>query len=325
MAHLTENQRYTIYRMLEQGYKQSVIARTIGKDKSVISRELKRNSDARNGTYKADLAQRKAIKRQREKPKKRAFTFEIQQETEKLLRKDYSPEQVVGTLKKEGKASVSVERIYQHIWADKKSKGDLHTHLRNKGRKYRKRGSAKDQRGIIKNRVSIDQRPPIVAKKERFGDFEIDLVIGKNHKEALVTLNDRVSGVVKIRKIPSKKAEIVAEAACEMLYDWQPFLYTITADNGKEFAAHELIAKNLEIDFYFAHPYHSWERGANENLNGLVRQYFTKGSDFTNITDEEVQNVENILNNRPRKRLEYQSPNQRMNQLLFNEKVAFVD
>jgi IS30 family transposase len=310
--------------MLKQGYNKSEIARAITKDKSVVFNEIKRNSDNRSGIYDDDLANRKAAKRQKEKAKNIRFTRFIQDEIELLLRADYSPEQVVGTLKKQEKETVSVERIYQHIWEDKKNKGDLHTHLRRQGRKYRKRGSSKDTRGIIKNRISIDQRNKIVEKRSRFGDLEVDLIIGKNHNQAILTVNDRASGMLKMKKVASKEATVVTKAINEILEDWKPYLRSITADNGKEFAGHEQVAENLEIDYFFAHPYHSWERGSNENLNGLIRQYFTKGSDFTEITNKRVKEIETILNNRPRKRYNYENPIFVMNQLLFNQKVALV-
>ena len=324
MAHLTQNQRYTICCMLKKGYKKSEIALAIGKNKSVISREIKHNSDKRNGVYDDELAQRKYDKRQKEKPKLKRFTKVIQQEVVLLLREDYSPEQIVGTLKKQGKDTVSAERIYQHIWEDKKHKGVLYTHLRRQGRKYRKRDASKDSRGIIKDRVSIEQRPKIVEKKERFGDLEVDLILGKNHHQAILTVNDRASGMLKMKKVASKQASVVTQAITEILEDWKPYLHTITADNGKEFAGHLKVAEDLEIEYFFAHPYHSWERGANENLNGLIRQYFTKGSDFTKITNQRIKEVETKLNNRPRKRHNYEKPIFVMENLLFNPKVAFV-
>ena len=196
--------------------------------------------------------------------------------------------------------------------------------MRTNGKRYRKRGASKDSRGIIKNRTSIDLRPSIVDRKIRFGDIEIDLIIGKNHNQAIVTINDRVTGMLKMKKVPSKEASVVAAAVIELLEEWLAYLHTITSDNGKEFALHELISETLNIDYYFAHPYHSWERGANENLNGLIRQYIPKKSDFSILTDQDIQNIEKKLNDRPRKRHNFQSPNIVMNQLLFNQKVAFV-
>lgn len=324
MAHLTVSQRYTIESMLKAGYKQSEIALVIGKDKSVISREIKRNCDQRSGSYSHDLAQRKYYKRQKEKPKRVRFTTELKTNVNTLLQEDYSPEQVVGTLKKQGKDTVSVETIYQYLWRDKKKGGSLYLHLRHQGRKYRKRGNLKDNRGIINNRVDIDKRPKIVENRSRFGDLEVDLIIGKNHKQAILTINDRASGMLKMRKVNSKKAEIVSQAIIDELQDWIPYLHTITADNGKEFAHHQSVAEQLNIDHYFAKPYHSWERGSNENLNGLIRQYFKKSTDFESLTQQQIKEVENKLNSRPRKRFAYENPIFVMNQLLFNNKVAFV-
>lgn len=324
MSHLTESQRYTISSMLNQGHKPIAIAKAIGKDKSVLSQELKRNSDKRSGKYSHTLAQRKYLDRQSAKPKHVRFTTDIKRETDRLLRLDYSPEQIVGSLNKAGKPTVSVERIYLYIWEDKKQKGTLHHHLRRQGRRYRKRGNAKDSRGIIKNRISIDLRPSRVEKRDRFGDLEVDLIIGKKHNQAILTVNDRASGMLKMKKVKSKESSVVTKGILDLLIDWKPYLNTITADNGKEFAGHEVVAETLVIDYYFAHPYHSWERGSNENLNGLVRQYFPKGSDFANITNERILQVQNKINNRPRKRFDYETPIFVMDKLLFNDKVAFV-
>lgn len=324
MSHLTLEQRYTIEVMCKEGYNKSAIAKAINKHKSVVYRELDRNCDKRSGVYRHDLAQRKYAKRQQEKRKHIRFTSSVQKDVETLLKEDYSPEQIVGTLKKQEKPTVSIERIYQHIWADKKKKGELHLHLRNQGRKYRKRGNKKDNRGIIKDRVGIEKRPKIVEKRKRFGDLEVDLIIGKNHNQAMLTINDRATGMLKIRKVASKEAKIVSKAIVEELTDWMPYIKTITADNGKEFADHKFVSEQLGIDYYFARPYHSWERGSNENLNGLVRQYFKKSSDFRSITQEQVKTVEDKLNNRPRKRFNFEKPIFVMEKLLFNKEVAFV-
>ena len=148
--------------------------------------------------------------------------------------------------------------------------------------------------------------------------------IGKNHKQAILTINDRASGMLKMKKVASKEAKVVTSAINEILEDWIPYINTITADNGKEFAGHQQVAKALNIDYFFAHPYHSWERGSNENLNGLIRQYFKKGSDFSNLTDRRILDIETKLNSRPRKRFEYQTPIFVMEKLLFNSEVAFM-
>lgn len=234
MSHLTNEQRYTISVMLQQGYRQSAIAMAIEKDKSVISREVKRNCDNRNGEYRYTLAVKKCRDRHRLKPKPIKFTKDIQSEIDGMIKLDYSPEQVVGVMKKNNAATVSIERIYQHLWRDKKSGGSLHAHLRNKGRRYRKRGALKDSRGIIKDRIGIEKRPKEVDLRKRFGDLEVDLIIGKNHNQAILTINDRASGMLKMKKVRSKEAGVVTNAIIECLGDWEPFIRTMTADNGKE-------------------------------------------------------------------------------------------
>jgi IS30 family transposase len=324
MSHLTTEQRYTISSMKQQGFNQTEIAKIINKDKSVVCRELKRNCDSRSGAYKYELAQKKCAERHKNKPKKIKLTANIKSYIENSLEQKLSPEQIAGVASKSEIECVSHERIYQYIWHNKKQGGKLYEHLRTNGKRYRKRGSAKDRRGIITGRVDISQRPKIVEQRLRFGDLEIDTIIGKNHHGAIVTVNDRTTGMLKMKKLESKDATILANETIKLLAAWQPYLKTITADNGKEFAAHKTISEQLIIDFFFAQPYHSWERGSNENLNGLIRQYIPKKTDFDNITDEYVTFVENQLNNRPRKRFKYESPNTIFNQFINTEKVAFM-
>lgn len=324
MKHLTVEQRYTISVMIQQGYKQKEIAKAIKKDKSVISREIKRNCDKRSGEYRHDLAQRKCEQRHHSKSKKLRFTEQVKTYVDTLLKQDYSPEQIAGRAKLDNIDCVSHERIYQYVWQDKKANGDLYTHLRRKGRKYRKRGTSKDSRGIIKDRVDISQRPAIVDEKTRIGDLEIDTIIGKNHQGAILTINDRVSNFLWMAKLNSKNAEELAEKVVEILSPQAHWIHTITGDNGKEFAEHKKIAENINIDFYFAKPYHSWERGANENTNGLIRQYFPKGSSFEMITNKDIQYVQHKLNNRPRKKLGFLSPSEFLLLNLSNQKVAFI-
>jgi IS30 family transposase len=325
MGHLTLEQRYKIetYKNLGKGITE--IANFLGRDKSVIYREISRNSDGRSGQYRASLAQRKAEYRHQNKAKNQKFNSELEAEVLHYLKQDYSPEQIVGRMALQGKRIISHERIYQYIWKDKRAGGKLYKHLRTKGKKYRKRGHSKDSRGLITNRIDISSRPKIADKKDRIGDLEIDLVIGKDHKGALLTINDRATGVLFMGKIERKEAQAVEAKTIELLEPRKPLLHTITSDNGKEFANHSSITEKLEIDYYFAKPYHSWERGANENLNGLVRQYFPKMTNFESITQEQIDRVVNILNNRPRKRFGYKTPNEVFAQKLDeNAKVAFI-
>ena len=173
--------------------------------------------------------------------------------------------------------------------------------LRHRGRRKRRRDSLYSSRGIIQDRVDISLRPSVVDEKKRFGDFEIDTMIGRNRKGAIMTTKNRCTHLVLIRRLAGKEAAPLASTAIEALLPYKDKIHTITADNGKEFARHKEIAKGLDAEFYFARPYHSWERGANENTNGLIRQYIPKGTDFSKLTDEMLAEIEWKLNHRPRK------------------------
>lgn len=325
MPQLTLEQRYEISHLKKQGCNNKFVAEQIGVHPTTIKRELDRNSDKRNAIYKPKLAQEKTLLRHKNKTKHIRFTKQIKEFVMQWLREDYSPEQIVGKAKTLSIACVSIERIYQFIWLDKKQGGILYKHLRTLGKRYQKRGNTNNRRGQIPDRVGIDKRPEIVEKKERFGDLEIDLVIGKNHKGALLTINDRATGLLKMAYIKSKESKEVAQKTIQLLEPWIPFIHTITSDNGKEFTEHKQISQALNIDFYFAKPYHSWQRGANENLNGLVRQYFPKKHNFDTIKKEQVELANNKLNNRPRKRYNFFSPNQMFNQFIKqNSNVAFI-
>lgn len=324
MAQITQEQRYEIAALHKLGKSNEDIAKVIGKHKSSIGRELKRNADGRNGEYRARLAEKKCRERHRAKPKKIALTPKVIETVEALIREDLSPEQIVGHCRRNGISCVSIESIYLHIWKDKKEHGDLYKHLRRKGRRYKKRGALKTGRGQIVGRVGIENRPPTVEDKTRFGDLEADTIVGKDHIGAIVTLNDRASGMLKMKKTATRGADEVADAISEMLEEWLPYINTVTSDNGKEFAEHEKIAENCGVDFYFANPYSPWERGANENLNGLIRQYFPKKTDFSIITNQQIKQIETKLNNRPRKRHNFETPLEVMEKLLFNTEVAFI-
>ena len=204
---------------------------------------------------------------------------------------------------------VCAETIYRWIWQEKRRGNDeMARNLRHRGRRKRRRDSLYSSRGIIQDRVDISQRPSVVDEKKRFGDFEIDTMIGRNRKGAIMTTNDRCTHLVLIRRFAGKEATPLASTAIEALLPYKDKIHTITADNGKEFARHKEIAKGLDAEFYFARPYHSWERGANENTNGLIRQYIPKGTDFSELTDEKLAEIEWELNHRPRKSLGYRTP-----------------
>ena len=303
---LTEVQRYQIEALKKVKKEQKEIAAILDVSASTISREIKRNSGLRG--YRPRQAHATAMTRRRESAKAVKMTVELVAVIETKLRLDWSPEQVSGWLNQEKDIALSHERIYQHVWSDKCQGGGLYKHLRQSNKKRKKQYGSRDKRGQIRNRISIDDRPEIVEQKTRIGDWEIDTVIGKNHQGALVTIVDRVSKFTLIKKVDSKHAEVVTKATITLLKPHMDKTLTITADNGKEFAEHEILAKQLESKVYFAHPYRSWERGVNENTNGLIRQYFTKGSSFENISPEQVEAVMKKLNHRPRKTLNYKTP-----------------
>jgi IS30 family transposase len=324
MGHLTRAQRYEISAMLQAGVRKKIICERIRRDKSVISRELSRNMDCRTGKYNPDLAQRKYEQRQKTKPKFIHFTEEIKQKVIKDLKEDWSPEQIVGRAKVKCEKCVSHETIYCFVWHDKKRGGCLYKHLRNKGKKYKKRGDYKNSRGVIKDRVTIDERPKIVDEKNRFGDLEVDTIIGKNHKSALLTITDRTSLLEWIAKLSRKNATELAVKIVKVLEPFEEYIYTITSDNGKEFAEHKQISRELDVNFYFAHPYKSYERGCNENANRLIRQYVPKKTDFNTIENKHIIRIQEKLNNRPRKKLGFLAPNEYFLRYLQNKKVAFV-
>jgi len=228
---------------------------------------------------------------------------------ETLIRQDWSPEQVSDWLKVNYGLQISHEWIYQYILMDKHAGGHLHRHLRCQ-KKRRKRYGSYDRRGKLKNRVSIDQRPAIVDTRQRLGDWEVDTIIGKGRRGAIVSLTERKSRMTLMQKVERKTAKAVADAVIQLLSPLKDLTRTITSDNGKEFADHQRIAEGLHTEIYFAHPYSSWERATNENTNGLIRQYFPKKRDFSTIKTDEIINAMRRLNNRPRKCLGFKTPNQ---------------
>jgi IS30 family transposase len=283
-------------------HSQTQIANCLGVHKSTISRELRRNRGQRG--YRPKQAHQKAQDR-------RAYNgLRINEQdwqlVEEKLRLDWSPEQISTWLKHRWSVQISHESIYQYIYADKRVGGRLYKHLRRQ-KKRRKRQGGRDRRGEIPGRVSIDQRPEIVDQRSRLGDWEVDLIQGKGRKGAIVTLTERKSRFTLLRGVASKSADLVSHAVIDLLR-WVKHVETITSDNGKEFANHKEISETLDLDFYFAHPYASWERGTNENTNGLIRQYFPKDRDLSTITAEEETFVMDRLNLRPRKCLDFLTP-----------------
>jgi IS30 family transposase len=304
---LTYAQRCQIEVLKKSGISQQAIAALIGVNQSSVSRELSRNTGLRG--YRHNQAQRKAVERRQETVKPHKMTAQLIDEIDDKLLLKWSPEQISGWLLVNQNICISHETIYRHVWANKVAGGDLYKHLRRRARKYKARGSSgKTRSGQIKNRVSIDDRPLSVDEKSVVGDWEIDTVIGKGHRGALVTIVERVTLFTVSMRVKSKRAKEVTAATLALLTPFKDLVRTITSDNGKEFAYHEDIAAGLECDFYFAHPYHSWERGLNENTNGLLRQYFPKSTDFKMVTAKAVKQSVDELNNRPRKTLGFKTP-----------------
>ena len=303
---LAREQRYQIYALMRAGHNQSQIAMVVGCHKSTISRELRRNRGLKG--YRPFQADELAYDRQCDAYRAR-IAWDTWQQVERLLREEWSPEQIAGWLKREKLPTVSHECIYLYVYAEKRRGGTLHRHLRSQ-KKQRKRYGGYIRRGQIPNRTSIDKRPKIVARKGRFGDWEADTIVGARHKGGILSLVERKSKLTRLRKLATKAAAEMKDTSIELLAPLLARVHTITVDHGKEFCEHELIAAGLQARVYFAHPYASCERGLNENTNGLVRQYFPKKYEFARISDQDLQQVEDLLNNRPRKTLGYRTPNE---------------
>jgi len=294
---LTREQRYQIYVLWKNGFNQTEIAQEIGVHKSTISREMKRNALI-NGDYIPARAHKRAQKRKHRRVRT-VIPAVLWRKVRVMLRQDWSPEQICLWLVENCERSISHEWIYQ-----------MNKHLRCK-RKRRKRYGSYTKRGKIVNSVSIDERADVINERGRLGDWEADLVEGnRSSKHALLTLTERVARYTLVAKVKSKHASQITEAMIKLFSNSGLSVKSVTSDNGREFAGHEVVSDTLGIDFYFAHPYSPWERGANENTNGLLRQYAPKKTDFSKLTDKDINKAMDRLNNRPRKCLGMKTPNQ---------------
>lgn len=305
--HLTEEQRYTISVCLREKMSLTTIAKLINVSKSTVSREVKRNSNMHHHYVAIDAQQfselRKSIPR-----KSRKLTKEDWLDIEQLLKRHWSPETIVGTRRREGKTCVSIEWLYHIIRRDKERGGNLYTYLPHHLKHRRRQVSSTIP---IKDRVSIDERPAVVDARSRFGDWEMDTIIGKDGKGAIVTLVERTSKKMLMAKSPKgKDSKSVARLVVQMLRPFERHVLSITTDNGTEFADHKYIARMLHTKVYFTHPYSSWEKGLIENTNKLVRQFIPKDTDFSSLSDDYILFVQSELNLRPRKLLNFSSPKQ---------------
>ena len=302
---LTSEQRYTISVLLQNRTKQKEIAKAINVSPSTVSREIRRNSGVR-GRYNWETAQANAVQTKRRKPDNRSIDKDVMEEARHLLvTEQWSPEQISGVLAKDGKY-ISHETIYRMIRKDKAEGGTLYKHCRHKlKRRARPVGG---RRISIPNRTSISERPAEVDGK-RFGDFEMDTIVGRGNHGAIVTLIERSTNMLFMRKLKKgKNAKELARTVIHLLSPFKEHVKSITTDNGTEFACHEMIGKSLGVTIYFADPYASWQKGAIENANGLIRQYVPKTETFEHVSHQQITKYSKKINIRPRKKLEFKTP-----------------
>jgi len=284
-----------------------VIAELLGVHRSTVYRELKRNS-GNYGSYSSSYAQTFANDRKERLRRPRKLDSLMEKQIREGLTKRWSPEQIHGYYTSLGEPMLSHEQIYKYIYKDKQNGGQLYKYLRIASKPYRPRYGTKTKRSKIPNRIGIDQRPAIVDQRKRIGDWEADTIVGKGQKGAILTLIERKSLFVQMSLMERRLAEIVRSKMVNLLGPYKKLVKTITADNGSEFTEHQKIAKKLQADFYFTHPYSAWEKGTNENVNGLIRQYIPKNTWFNTLTLQQIKHIEDELNNRPRKTLGWKTP-----------------
>jgi IS30 family transposase len=309
-THLTERERYQIDDLRREGFSQAAIAKQLNRSTATLSREIQRNQGERGWKPRqAQIKSRERLTARGSGNVKRVSSAAWNYAKTQLENDQWSPEQIAGRLELEGSESISHETIYQRILEDKEAGGLLYMHLRCKKKRKKRYGSARSSRGAIPNRVDIDQRPAIVDSRQRVGDWEGDTIIGAHDGGAVIaSMVERKSRYTCLAKAKNKTTTVVTQSINQCMLPIAECVLTITLDNGKEFSQHECLSDRLNADVFFAKPYHSWERGLNENTNGLVRQYFPKRIPFDNITEHELQSVARKINNRPRKCLGYKTP-----------------
>ena len=291
-----------IYALLKAGHSLSEIATILGRHRSTIYREISRNSGLKSyRPRQAEILASQRSERSRNAPK---ISRSLWQSVTKLLEEKLSPEQISAQL------GLSHETIYKHVYADKSLGGDLYRHLRCQKKRRKRYAGGRDRRGQIIGRRPISERPTHVEKRSQIGHWEGDTLIGKGHKQAIVSLVERKSGYAVLKKVSKKTSELVRSAIIKGLQPISEKVKTITFDNGLEFSQHAEIDKALKSKSYFADPFSSWQRGSNENLNGLVRQYIPKNRLLSTVTHDELAMIQDRLNNRPRKRLGFKTPNE---------------
>ena len=305
---VTLSDRYTIYHERKQGKSLDEIALLLGKHRSTIYRELQRNKCPSHGYYIVEKADSYARTRRSLSRRNRQYDESDFILVRKYLRLKWSPEQISGYLGSIGEPTISHETIYQYVWRDKAEGGSLWTHLRQSSKRRRKRYNAYDSRGRLANKRHISERPASVETRKYKGHWEIDTVHGRGSKNCIVTLLERKTGFVMIGKLPDKTASALNKKTIRLINRDPLKFKTITADNGTEFHWYQKIEDCCKTKFYFASPYHSWERGSNENVNGLIRQYLPKTESMADLTQKQCDQIANKLNSRPRKRYDYKTP-----------------
>ena len=308
---LTSEERYTLGLLRRQGYRQVLIARVLQRHPSTICRELRRNRTRYDGAYRpsrADEYARARKKRARRNLRLDAAQWEL---IAVLLEAKWSPEQISNTLSQTGILNISHESIYRWIWSDKQAGGQLHTHLRGAPKQRRKRYGAYDSRGRLATKRHISERPSHIESRLEFGHWEIDTIIGGKTPPCAVTLVERSTGLTLIGQLPDRTVASTNRRLNKLIGRAPELFKTITADNGTEFHGYEQIEKRWGIPFYFCTPYHSWERGTNENTNGLIRQYLPKRKSMKTLTQARCDEIAWQLNTRPRKRYGFKSPQMR--------------
>ena len=307
---ITYEDRCQRYALRKAGLTQTEIGKALGFSQGTVSRELARNTGQRG--YRFQQAQRQAQARQQQvRHQPRTLTGRVRRALARKLRAErWSPEQLSFWLRATRRIALSHEWIYQMIWANTRAGGDLWRSLRRRGTRENRRGAQTAGRGVIPHRTDIAERPAIVAAKSRLGDWEGDTIVGAHHKGALLTHVERKRVFTTISKLTRSTAMAAHRATVRRLTPLRDHVHTITYDNGKEFAGHRQTAHRLQAHIFFATPYHAWARGVNENTNGLIRDFFPKGTDFTTIHPATVAKVERLLNRRPRKSLGFHTPNE---------------
>lgn len=305
--HLNDDERELIAHMKMNGMSKRAMARKLGRSPSTISRELARNRYPNDGSYKVVHAGSMARGRRRRARQGSRFERDQWQEVEALLRLDYSPEQISGWLARHGPFNISHETIYRYVWADKSAGGTLHQHLRGSRKQRRKGYGRKDSRGRLAGKAMIEERPPEAENRTETGHWEVDTVHG-SRKGSIATLVDRKTGYVLIGKLENRTAQTTNQRLRQLFAKHPGRFETITSDNGCEFHGYRELEDQCDVSFYFAHPYHSWERGTSENTNGLIRQYLPKGCCMDDLTQARCNAIAQKLNHRPRKRHGFQTP-----------------